>query len=375
MSTPLRAVYRGGSTSYNYNFGGALAANRGGAIIGAKLEDGEFPPEIPPRGASAASFGALVVTYEVTVDKDLFSTLRTVPTLEEEEYYTQDLVKIDALRTSAMAVEAVVGGNVGTNRTIDYLGVVTWTGDVATKSVSLNINVNFGVTFNPYLFQFTTSKSNVNITKGLICFNFATLVCNNPPFTGQTYGQVLPGYEEGVVAEFASGPTTLAPGVGSVTIGDRYQGAYDIVPPLPSRAWFQAYVDAQGATYSANPLYAASRTATVSFVPINSVKVTLTRVSANRFRLYMDQQAVGGVMVLRYSAAVTPNGTRFTLGFSAPTIVYIPADEREAFFDVTPGAYSTYTVTLETCFGLPNLIDAQFWPLAPDPVQFEAFGP
>ncbi len=30
MSTPLRAVYRGGSTSYNYNYGGELLANRGG---------------------------------------------------------------------------------------------------------------------------------------------------------------------------------------------------------------------------------------------------------------------------------------------------------------------------------------------------------
>lgn len=30
MSTPLRAVYRGGSTSYGYNYGGELLANRGG---------------------------------------------------------------------------------------------------------------------------------------------------------------------------------------------------------------------------------------------------------------------------------------------------------------------------------------------------------
>jgi len=30
MSTPLRAVYRGGSTSYNYNYGGELLANKGG---------------------------------------------------------------------------------------------------------------------------------------------------------------------------------------------------------------------------------------------------------------------------------------------------------------------------------------------------------
>jgi hypothetical protein len=33
MSTPLRAVYRGGSTSYNYNYGGELLANRGGFEI------------------------------------------------------------------------------------------------------------------------------------------------------------------------------------------------------------------------------------------------------------------------------------------------------------------------------------------------------
>jgi hypothetical protein len=45
MSTPLRAVYRGGSTSYNYNYGGELLANRGGfelpkEIVGCPINSG-----------------------------------------------------------------------------------------------------------------------------------------------------------------------------------------------------------------------------------------------------------------------------------------------------------------------------------------------
>ena len=47
MSTPLRAVYRGESTSYNYNYGGQLLANRGGF--------GQLPPPPPPGGGPAIS--------------------------------------------------------------------------------------------------------------------------------------------------------------------------------------------------------------------------------------------------------------------------------------------------------------------------------
>jgi hypothetical protein len=44
MSTPLRAVYRGGSTSYNYNYGGELLANRGGF----ELLPSNYPPTSVP---------------------------------------------------------------------------------------------------------------------------------------------------------------------------------------------------------------------------------------------------------------------------------------------------------------------------------------
>jgi hypothetical protein len=44
MSTPLRAVYRGGSTSYSYNYGGELAANRGGF----ELLSSDYPPTSVP---------------------------------------------------------------------------------------------------------------------------------------------------------------------------------------------------------------------------------------------------------------------------------------------------------------------------------------
>jgi hypothetical protein len=43
MSTPLRAVYRGGSTSYNYNYGGELLANRGGFEL-LPYDSGFVPP-------------------------------------------------------------------------------------------------------------------------------------------------------------------------------------------------------------------------------------------------------------------------------------------------------------------------------------------
>jgi hypothetical protein len=384
MSTPLRAVYRGGSTSYNYNYGSELLGSRGGVGGGggggggglyAELEDG-VPPPPPPSGESgtaATSFGTFTVNYSVTLDRALPSALENSPTEVRDEWTTQDNVQIFADRVTSQNIEAVVGAGALSPRTIPYVGTATWSAIPANKSVEFFMDVTYGVTFNRNLFNIFDTNSAVRMIKGLACFNFATLVCNNAPFTGQTYGQAIVGYEVvDDVTEFANGPNNINPGV--ARIQDRYQGEYPLVPPLPGRPWFDAYVtNYGGAGYI--PIYRASRTKTVSLVPVNSVKTTLTRVSANRFRLYMNQQAVGGIMVLRYSAAVTPDGTRFTLGFLAPTIVYIPANEREAFFDVTPGAYASYTVTLEKCFGLPDLIDAQFWPLEPDPVQFLASGP
>jgi len=56
MSTPLRAVYRGGSTSYSYNYGGELAANRGGfELLPYDTAVGcPFPPA-PPQNTAGNS--------------------------------------------------------------------------------------------------------------------------------------------------------------------------------------------------------------------------------------------------------------------------------------------------------------------------------
>jgi hypothetical protein len=325
----------------------------------------------------ATGFGNFEVFYSVSVERGVETEFLTASAGQTDRYVPQNLVPIFASRVTSKSLMATLGSSALPPRFIPYVGTARWSIDPALDALELMVDVNFGVTFDPFLFRIVKSNSDVNVVSGLICFNIATLVCNTAPFTGQTYGQAIVGYEETNTAAFGSGPTTIGPGVGSVTIGDRYQGKYDAVPPLPHRPWFQAYVDQSGGTVSANPLYQANRSAKVILVPYSSVKTTLERVSANRFRLHMDRQAVGGIMVLRYNVSFNEDTNTFDGGFYGPTTVTIPADKREAFFNVTPGIWATigYTVTLETCFGLRNLIDAQFWPLEPDPIQFEASGP
>jgi hypothetical protein len=57
MSTPLRAVYRGGSTSYSYNYGGELAANRGGF----ELLPSDYPPTSVPGSGTITYLDPLFV--------------------------------------------------------------------------------------------------------------------------------------------------------------------------------------------------------------------------------------------------------------------------------------------------------------------------
>jgi hypothetical protein len=324
---------------------------------------------------NATSFGTFTVIYSVILDRNLSSECKNLGDGITEEWLTQDKVKIFAYRETAQSIEVAVGASALSPRTIPYVGTATWSAIPANKSVEFFMDVTYGVTFERGFFDIFVTRSAVRMSKGATCFDLAFGVCNNAPFTGETYGQAIPDYEViENVTEFASGPNNINPGV--ARIQDRYQGEYPLVPPLPGRPWFDSYITDSGGA-GRIPIFQASRTMTVSLVPIDSVKTTLTRVSANRFRLYMERQAVGGIMVLRYTPNYNTSTNSFDGDFYGPTIVTIPADKTEAFFNVTPGIWAAlgYTVTLERCFGLPYLLDAQFWPLEPDPILFEASGP
>jgi hypothetical protein len=342
------------------------------------LDDGDGDGGCNRGSIGATGFPPLSFFYSVLLDKNENSSASTLVSPPGSfQYCTQDRRLITASFISAVVGEYVVGKATLSNRTVRYVGDIKWAvsapGGGVTPGVGLTIDLNYALTFNTYLFNVFTTESDVTVVSGAACFNIATLQCNDPPFTGQTYGQALPGYEAPTAVAFGTGEVNN--GSSLAIIGDRYEGAYDFIPPLPHRPWFQSYVNQNGATFSTNPAYEATRSAVVRLVPVSSVKVSLMRGGDNTFALSMDQQAVGGVMVLRYSAGF--DGTSFIGGFYGPTVVYIPKNKRTATFTVRPGLYASigYTVTLEVCFGLPNLYAAQFWPLAPDPIHNEAYQP
>jgi hypothetical protein len=90
MSTPLRAVYRGGSTSYNYNYGGELLASKGG-FEPIYLEDVPSPPlsvdvTPEPNGCYVITFSPPsnpgscdVQSYEYSIDNGI--TWTALPSL------------------------------------------------------------------------------------------------------------------------------------------------------------------------------------------------------------------------------------------------------------------------------------------------------
>lgn len=325
----------------------------------------------------ATSFGTYSVSFNGVVDRSEPISLVEVgsPSFSSEGWLAQDGREIIATRATAQTVRTVVAASdpVGPlSYVIPFVGEVDWYSaniGATNESKSFNVSVNYGFTLPSSKHNYWTRDSSGWLaTYGLVCLDLADLVCDVAPFNGETYNQALLDYEErstvypsGEFQNFGSGPRN---------VGEGFLGIRDLAPPEPSRARFINYVDQSSGTFGTALNFRMERSRVVEQRIINTIKTRIDRVSANRFRLYMDQQALGGIMGIRYSEALSG-------GFSGPTIVTIPVNAREAYFDVIPGSADFYTVTLEKCFGLPASLApaAQFWPLAPDPTYSQAVGP
>lgn len=383
MSTIVRSTYRGGSLSYLANYGNVVLGAQqfsgggeggGGEEVYEEEVDGGFDEWEEetfaiPRIMPVVGFGQLQINYSVIVNKSISSELDVdEPSFAlVDGFVTQDNIEIRVFRVRELGVEAKVGSGTLTPKTYPFVGDTNWS--TYLDGVSFGIDVNYGFDFDIDLFNVTEYASSVTLSTGLACFNLAFLVCNDPPFTGQTYGQAIPGYSTPVTANFSYGPVNR--GSATVNIIDNYYYEYPLVPPLPP-PWFGTYQTDYAAYYSTAVIFSASRTKTITLNPVSSIKVSLIRTSTNRFRLRTSEQARGGRMMLEYSAYEEDG---FSRGFVGPTIVTIPPNEQEVYFDVIPGDFTSYTVVLVNCFGIYGVMDAQFWPLEPDPVDYFAHGP
>ena len=114
MSTPLRAVYRGGSTSYNYNYGSELLASKGGF---------ELRPQISPSTALPV-FG---LSWTTTVNNPCNSAPWTITNSNKDIRYTiTDSFDCGGPCNSVQAGTATATITVGPNDTLmglDFEGI------------------------------------------------------------------------------------------------------------------------------------------------------------------------------------------------------------------------------------------------------------
>jgi hypothetical protein len=324
-------------------------------------------------GLPATWFSPIIINYSVRLEYGAPSTVFSLTAGRRIEYATQDGTIIRADAITGVAVSATVGDEPGDSATIPYLGTISWTVNAnvppdSGNDLQLQVVADFGYPYKRALFYQVITESGLTLVRGYRC-GFIFQPCTLSPFTGQTYGQAVVGYEETVTVNEFNRPSVIINSPGQANMADRRSGQAGLNPPLP-RPWFNQYRDQTSGEVVLDIIYSVARTRTVSLIPAAFVRTTLTRLSAHSFKLTMAEQALGGIMVLRYSA---PLGSA---GFYGPTVVYIAKNEKEAFFTVTPGTYAAlgYTVTLERCFGLP-IFGAQFWPLEPDLVDFMAYQP
>ena len=134
MSTPLRAMYRGGSTSYNYNYGSELLASRGGVGGGgglyAKLEegvgDGGTSVGITLTGPLSVLEGSITDPYIVSLDGiTLEAGQSLIFTVDSESGSATENVDFGAL--TAVALSPAVGITLSSISTNGITGVITVT--------------------------------------------------------------------------------------------------------------------------------------------------------------------------------------------------------------------------------------------------------
>ena len=219
MSTPLRAVYRGESTSYSYNYGGELAANRGGF----ELLPSDYPPTSVPGSGTIAYpdplfVGSLISGVSFSAE-GLISWYRVDASTGNKSLITQGS---SSYRTTCSDIGSIIEAEVGSPDPFSPTGFGT-NGSAGTTPVVLPYNLystsitasgqvdpSPGATNTWFELWYVTIGSPIFLGG---CLNYALAYWNPQrlPLSSNFTGITLPSYQEGPIITSPCDPTAIGP--------------------------------------------------------------------------------------------------------------------------------------------------------------------